>query len=137
MTTKPARLSYVILSRAWYRKANLFGRTDSNCEVFDVIHFGNYYPEGGCDWEASITFMRFDPLHTGVKIELFSDGWQALSDCPEMLAAFTRLAHKAGEPSPTVDQIATALTDAGFADKTPTVNPYTAVKPAKRVRANA
>lgn len=136
-TEKPARLSYVILSRAWYGKANLEGRKDGNVPVTDQISLGRMYPDGGCDWEASIDFLRFDGGHTGVKFEVFEDGWQAFSECPQLFAALAQHATRPGAPSPDVDEIAAILQSAGFADATPTVDPYTAVKPAKRVRAHA
>ena len=96
------------LSRAWYYEAN------RRLGIVDIINIGMYYPpDGGCDWEASITWHELNEV--GIPcVEVYDDGWQMFRDWPDVLNALAEI--HGTEPSP--EDIAKLLLSLGFSDIT-------------------
>jgi hypothetical protein len=104
MPANRGELTYTVTSEAWYANAvRSAGSTDS--EIMVTLRAEG----GGCYWEFAIRQVR----DVAVRVEVFSDAWEAFSERPDVFAALAEL----GEGS-TLDDVKNALDGLGVRDAT-------------------
>ncbi len=108
---------YYHLARAWYADAVLRARTD----IGDEVTFGQYFPEGGCEYEGAMRWVWLGQGRRGrlaAHLEIFDDGFQVFRDHPRLFRALAQ----AGEGL-TAAGFCELLAAHGFSDLTPATPP--------------
>jgi hypothetical protein len=97
------------LSKAWYGEANL---RDSKYQ--DEITIGFFHPEGGTSGEFSVRWQELGGKSTP-QLQVFNDGWSALSKMPELISKLGELDNMHISPI----AFSGMLIEIGFKDLTP------------------
>jgi hypothetical protein len=106
---------FVIRSQAWYGPSIQHAMRDGE---LDSISFGLHHPEGGTTGEMQMVWHALGGKAVP-RLEVFDDGWSALSTFPEVTQRLGAL----DDTTPSVDTIAALLRECGFEDVTPRAVP--------------
>lgn len=119
-TTAPKR-EMLRHSQAWYHSATSTDWTARR--IVEEVIFNHAAPGGGTYGEAVLRWYDFgDNRPPALRLEAFDDCWSALG--PDIAAFMATNARGSDEPSLTPDEAMAALAVLGYADVTPTVDPY-------------
>jgi len=109
-------LGFIHLKEAHYADSALSERSDG---LLDEITVGKYDDDGGCRWEFCLCWYDCIGMNSP-RLEIYSDAWEAFSECKEMWAFFTEWSEDALSP----DFLSRHLRGLGFEDRTPRENPH-------------
>lgn len=103
-----AKKTFVVLSKAWYGKANLGLMKNVVDEVCVSV-------DPKCS-EIIFTWKQLTPQILAIELNSFDDSWKSFTKCPELFELLSKLANK----NVSVDTFTKHLLKLGFVDKTKT-----------------